>query len=70
MLKLIKKGTIKIITNESIKNKTKELLDIANNCFFARNKPLNLVHFAEMSAVAAFLLDGGDAVMIDERTTR
>lgn len=48
----------------------KEIMDLANNLFFVRGKPLRLVHLgeAEMLAVAKKL--GINHILIDERTTR
>jgi len=46
------------------------LLNLANSSYKAKGHLLNLVHFAELSAVSASLLYKADSVMIDERTTR
>ena len=67
---LLEQGSISLIKNEAIKEKTYYLLELANSSYKARNRFLNLVHYAELSAVSASLLTNADAVMIDERTTR
>ena len=52
------------------KNRTKELLSIANHIFFARGKPIHLIDLgeAEMIALAEKLED--KILLMDERTTR
>ncbi|MCK5138428.1 MAG: hypothetical protein KAK00_10345 [Nanoarchaeota archaeon] len=70
VLNLIDKGIIELIDDTKIIEKTESLLDLADNCYKARTKPLKLVHFAEMSVISAALLYKADAIMIDERTTR
>ncbi|MBR9699666.1 hypothetical protein GOV09_04375 [Candidatus Woesearchaeota archaeon] len=70
VLQLVNKGTIEVITNKEIAERTDYLLHISNSIYTAKNRLLKLVHYAEMSAVAAALIIDADAVMIDERTTR
>mgnify|MGYP006294631517 CR=1 FL=1 len=68
--KIIKQGVFDVVENEKLKKKTIELLDLANNCFFAKKHPLNIAHYAEISDIAACILLGSDVMVIDERTTR
>lgn len=70
VLSLLNSGVITLIKNREINEKTSYLLELANSSYKARERFLNLVHFAEFSAISAFLLYEADAIMIDERTTR
>jgi predicted nucleic acid-binding protein len=65
----IENGTLQIADNE-IEEDTSDLLSIANNCFEAFGHNMNIVHEAEMSAIALFLQKDADAFVVDERTTR
>ena len=53
-----------------IKNQTEKLLSMANSCFSAFGHTMNLVHDAEMSAIALYLQKNADAFVVDEKTTR
>ena len=63
-------GTITLIDNKEIENKTKEILELANNCFFLKNKPIKILHDGETESIAACLILGAKTIVIDERTTR
>jgi predicted nucleic acid-binding protein len=69
-LKIIEEGTIEIIKDSTISENTDYLLELANSSFKTRNRFLNIVHYPEVSAISAALLNNADAIMIDERTTR
>ena len=66
----VNSGVIKIIDDEKMHYKALELIETANKCFAAKGRPINIVHYAEMSTLAAALLNNAEAVAIDERTTR
>ena len=68
--KLIEDGVLGIIDNDFIRNECPRLLELANGTFRAFNNCMQLVHFAEMSALAAAMNINADAVAIDEKTTR
>jgi len=70
VLHYIDNGTISIFDNIEIKNKTKLLLDLANNSFIAHSQPINIVHYGEMSGIAACILNNSNTYVVDERTTR
>ena len=70
VLNLIEKKVIQILDEPKIEGDTKTLLELANSCFKVKDRYLKLVHFAEISAIAAAKIHNADAVMIDERTTR
>lgn len=46
------------------------LLNIGNNLFYARGKPLHLVDIGEMEMIALAKEIGSDSIVLDERTTR
>jgi len=70
VLQMINNGVLKVIDDEKIRKKAIDLLDIANVCFKARGNPIQICHLGEMESVAAALIFGTNAVVIDERTTR
>ncbi|MEK6982148.1 MAG: hypothetical protein AABX38_04415 [Candidatus Micrarchaeota archaeon] len=55
---------------EEIKQKTEEILKIANNMFFVKGKPLRLIHLGETEALAIAKMYDIKNLLIDERTTR
>ena len=68
--KLIEDNVLEIIDNDFIRNESPKLQELANSTFKAFNNYMQLVHFAEMSALAAAMSINADAVAIDEKTTR
>jgi len=68
--KLIENQTLEIIDNDFIKETTPKLLSISNEIFKAYNNCIRIVHFAEMSVVAAAINLNSDAIVLDEKTTR
>ena len=66
----INKGNLKVIDNPEITALKQELLLMANSCFKANGKQIQIVQDGEMAAVAVALLFESDAIVIDERTTR
>ena len=66
----IKKKVLNIVESYPLKQKTLHLLELANNSLFAKNHPVRIVHYGEMSSLAACILMNASAVSIDERTTR
>lgn len=70
VMKEIRENTITLYDNEQLRNKTLELLSLANNMFMAQNNYIKIVQYAEMEVLASCLLLNANAVVIDERTTR
>ena len=70
VMELIDSGIIKIIDNDYIKNKTSEMLGIANGIFKAFDHYINILHYAEVSVISASNSIQSDAIVIDEKTTR
>ena len=70
VLRYIKEGIINVIKEKETKQKTLELLNLANNCFQAKNHPIQIVHYGEMAGLASYLVLDSDAFVVDERTTR
>ena len=68
--RLIENGVLDIIDNDFIREKTPNLLNTANEIFKAYYNYINIVHYAEISVIAAAISLNADAVAIDEKTTR
>lgn len=66
----INKKVLTVVDEDKIHMIKKELLMLANTCFYVRNTPLKLVQEGEMAAIAVALIYNSDAIVIDERTTR
>ncbi|MBI2660440.1 hypothetical protein HYX07_04725 [Candidatus Woesearchaeota archaeon] len=68
--RLVEKGILEIMDTNFIREKTPSLLSTANEIFKAYNNYIKIVHFAEMSVIAAAMESKSDAIAIDEKTTR
>jgi len=62
------------ISNEEIKEKTKEILNFANSSFSAKNEFMHIIDLGEASCLALSLILNNEkiknAIVVDERTTR
>ncbi len=63
-------GILKVVSGDNINKISSELLELANSCFSAKETSIRIVHEGEMSSLAAAILFGSEAAVIDERTTR
>lgn len=70
IVQFIGDNTLTIIDDARTKEKTLELLDIANNIFHINGRPVVIVHYGEVSTIAAALMMKSEAIVIDERITR
>ena len=70
VLHCINNGILEVVGTGEIAEKTNKLLELANNVFNAFGHNMQIVHQAEISTIASSLFFQGDAVVIDERTTR
>ncbi len=68
--RLISRGVFDVLADSETKQLTLELLRLANNCFAAKGKPIQIVHYGEMAAIAAAKLLDAEALAMDERITR
>lgn len=68
--KLIENGVLEIFDSDFVRQKTPILLNTANEIFKAYSNYMKIVHFAEMSALAAAIELKSDVIVIDEKTTR
>ena len=68
--RLIEQGTLKVIDKPEFKGKALQLLDLANNVFWAHNAPIRIVQLGEMETLAAAAGLGTNRVVMDERITR
>ncbi len=69
ILNLIEEGGLKIYDGD-LKRKTDILMELANNMFFGKGRPIVIVQRAEIESLALASSIQADAVVIDERTTR
>lgn len=70
VLKQHKENVLELYDKPTLKQKTMDLLELANNIFFAHNKNINIVQYAEIEVVSAAIMLNSEAIVIDERTTR
>ena len=70
VLRCINSKILEVYDDAELKKKTLNLLDLANKCFSCKNNFLQIVHFAEMSGLAAALINNSEAFVVDERNTR
>mgnify|MGYP001597439983 CR=1 FL=1 len=70
VLHYIENKTLEVIDDDAVRKQTYELLSIANNCFNAFGHNIQIVHEAEMSAIALYLQKKADAFAVDEKTAR
>lgn len=70
VLPYIANNTLKLIDNEEITKKTKEIQDLANSCFSSQGKDITILHAGETECIAACIVLGAKTLVLDERTTR
>ena len=70
VLKQYKDNVLELFDKSTLRQKTMDLLGLANNMFYAHGKNINIVQFAEIEVLVAALISNADAIVIDERTTR
>lgn len=70
VLRSINSGVLEVFNSKELRKKTFHLLDLANKCFKADGNYIQIVHFAEMSGIAAAILNNSEAFVVDERNTR
>ena len=69
--KMLESRILEIIDNSFIRENTPNFLSTANQIFKAyKDYYMRIVHFAEMSVIAAAMSINADAIAIDEKTTR
>ncbi len=59
-----------VVVDAKLENKAKVLMQKANNLFFIRGRPLNLIHLGEAEMLVLAKELGVEYILIDERTTR
>jgi len=67
---LVQAGILTVVPDSETRDLSMKLLDKAATFYKAQGQFINVVHYGEMSSVAAALIRGADALVIDERTTR
>lgn len=68
--KYINENMLKPYSNFEVREKTNEILDLANSSFLIRGRPLILLHRPEVESVALAQYLKADACVVDERTMR
>ncbi|MBI5223714.1 hypothetical protein HY990_04805 [Candidatus Micrarchaeota archaeon] len=67
--RLIKDGVI-VRLDADVSSKARRLMSSANTAYFARAKPIQLIHLGEAEVLALSSELGIDHILVDERTTR
>ncbi len=70
VLRSLNTGVLEIFDSPKLKEKTFYLLDLANKSFEAKGNFIPILHFAEVSGIAAAVLSDAEAFVVDERTTK
>ena len=70
VMQLIDDGTLKVIENDNIRHSTYKLIEKANNIFYAHDHPIKILHFGEVSIIAAANYLKCKTLALDEKTTR
>lgn len=70
VLEVIESGSLQLASPSRLSQLTDELMNMANNMYFAKGRPLKLVHPAEIECLAACMILGSEGFVVDERTTR
>jgi len=70
ILRYINENVLKPYSNFEVREKTNEILDLANSSFLVRGRPLILLHRPEVESVALAQYLKADACVVDERTMR
>jgi len=68
--KVLDDGVFTEVTSPQIEQKTREIMDAANNCIQVDGKSLSLLHDGEAQCLAVYEVAGASALAIDEKTTR
>lgn len=63
-------GTLKVIDSAKLYETVSEIAELANNTCTCKGQPIQLIHRGEIESLAASVVTGADALVIDERTTR
>ncbi len=68
--RLIERNALGVIEEPEFKSRALQLLDLANNIFWAHKSPIRLVQLGEMESIAVAAGLGTNKVVMDERITR
>ncbi len=66
----INDGVIVKVESERVSPEANRIMELANNLFYIRGKPLKLIQLGESETLALATDLGVDSLLIDERTTR
>lgn len=68
-MRYINEGILEVDISPEASDLANALFDLANAVFIAKGRPINIVHRAEMEALAFAITSGAEALVVDERTT-
>lgn len=68
--RLIEDGILEVLGSGFIDSQAPIMLEAANSIFMAFGNYMKIVHYAEISVIAAAIEQKSDAIVIDEKTTR
>ncbi len=63
-------GTFRVLEDSKTREYANKLLGMANSLFRIRGNPIKIVHYGEISTIAAARHNNSDVIVMDERTTR
>jgi predicted nucleic acid-binding protein len=66
---MINDGVVEV-TSENAQGETQELMELGNSIFYARGKPIRLIHLGETEMLAIAKKLQVNSLLMDERTTR
>jgi hypothetical protein len=68
---LFNESIVRVISaTHEVKQLEKEILSLANNCFFSKGKPIQILQRGEAEALALAKIHNAKALFVDERTVR
>ena len=70
VIRCVGANVLEVFDSKELRKKTLHLLDLANKCFKADGRAIQIAHYAEISGVAAAVLNNAEAFVVDERNTR
>ena len=70
VIRCVGANVLEVFNSKELRKTPLRLLDLANKCFKADGKFIQIAHYAEISGVAATVLNKAEAFVVDERNTR
>ncbi|MBW3021352.1 hypothetical protein KY328_00370 [Candidatus Woesearchaeota archaeon] len=70
LIRAVRKKYLSVFDAKGLHEQALHLMGIANNVYFYHDRPLQILHYAEMESLVAALKYNADAMVVDERTLR